>query len=147
MKCTNHYQKMDRFVIKKGRKIGEAGDGERQSAVRTDTGDGQTQRDERNRGREREDQYADPEEGTSSHTESQNKKRKARSIQDEHRKFQDTWTDEFLFVLHNTAPLCLLCNETRACFKRSNLERHLKTAHPQFNVKNTPLAVAKGRVK
>ena len=118
---------MDRFVIKKGTKIPDAGDGKRRGVARN--------RVEKERG---ENQHADPGEGTSSQTESQSKKRKVRSIQDEHRKFQDKWTDEFLFVLHNTTPLCLLCNETRACFKRSNLERHFKTAHPQFNENYPP---------
>lgn len=61
------------------------------------------------------------------------KKRKVRVIQDEHRKFQQKWTEEFLFVLHGSNPLCLLCKQTRSGFKRSNLERHFQTMHTKFN--------------
>ncbi len=66
------------------------------------------------------------------------KKRKVRALQDEHRKFQEKWTDEFLFVLHGSNPLCLLCKQTRSGFKRSNLERHFQTTHTQFNESYPP---------
>lgn len=78
------------------------------------------------------------EEGASQQVHVPSKKRKVRSIQDEHRKFQEKWTDEFLFVLHGTNPLCLICKQTSACFKRSNLERHFKTAHQTFNQSYPP---------
>ncbi len=122
----NH--KMDRFLIKKGQKTADKPDGQTHRAVKN--------REEKE---SEENQHEDAEEGTSSQTAGvQSKKRKVRSIQDEHRKFQDKWTDEFLFVLHSMNPLCLLCKETRACFKRSNLERHFKTAHPKFNESYPP---------
>ncbi len=66
------------------------------------------------------------------------KKRKVRALQHEHRKFQEKWTDEFLFVLHGSNPLCLLCKQTRSGFKRSNLERHFQTTHTQFNESYPP---------
>ncbi len=66
------------------------------------------------------------------------KKRKVRALQDEHRKFQEKWTDEFLFVLYGSNPLCLLCKQTRSSFKRSNLERHFQTTHTQFNESYPP---------
>ncbi len=66
------------------------------------------------------------------------KKRKVRALQDEHRKFQEKWTDEFLFVLHGSNPLCLLCKQTRSGFKRSNLERHFQTTHTKFNESYPP---------
>ncbi|MBN3315765.1 GT2D2 protein, partial [Atractosteus spatula] len=59
--------------------------------------------------------------------------KRERSIHDEHRKFQDNWTDEFLFVLHGTNPLCLICHKTCSGFKRCNLECHFQTMHTKFN--------------
>ena len=95
---------MDRFLIKKGQKPAQTPN---------------------------ENQHEDAGEGTSRQTSDvPSKKRKVRSLQDEHRKFQGKWTDKFLFILHGMNPLCLICKQTRACFKRSNLERHFKTAHP-----------------
>ncbi len=61
------------------------------------------------------------------------KKRKVQAIQDEHRKYQEKWTEEFAFVLHDTNSLCLICQKVCSGFKRGNLERHLKTTHPNFN--------------
>lgn len=50
-------------------------------------------------------------------------------------KISGKWTD--LFCMART-PLCLLCRQTRAGLKRSNLERHYKTAHPKFNESYPP---------
>ena len=61
------------------------------------------------------------------------KKRKVRAIQDEHRKFQEKWTEEFAFVLHGTNSLCLICQKVCSGFRRENLERHLRMTHPNFN--------------
>lgn len=86
-------------------------------------------------------QHEDTGEGTSRQTAGvtlPNKKRKIRSIQGEHRKFQDKWTDKFLFVLHSMNPLCLICKQTRAGFKRGNLVRHFKTVHPKCNESYPP---------
>ncbi|XP_063610390.1 general transcription factor II-I repeat domain-containing protein 2A-like [Penaeus indicus] len=63
----------------------------------------------------------------------QSKKRKTRPIQDEHRKFNDAWTEEFLFVAQGTNSLCLICQKLCSGFKRGNLERHLRTTHASFN--------------
>ena len=57
------------------------------------------------------------------------KKRKVRPIQDEHRKFQEKWTEEYFFVLHDTNPVCLICQKECSGFKRGNLERHFRTTH------------------
>uniref|UniRef100_A0A3Q3X6Y0 IRG-type G domain-containing protein n=1 Tax=Mola mola TaxID=94237 RepID=A0A3Q3X6Y0_MOLML len=84
-------------------------------------------------------QHEDAGEGTSRQAAAvQSKKRKVRGIQDEHRKYQEKWTDKFLFVLHGMTPLCLICRQTRACFKRSSLEHHFKKAHPKFNESYPP---------
>ncbi|MEQ2297922.1 hypothetical protein AMECASPLE_039670 [Ameca splendens] len=105
-------RKMDRFLIKKGHKT----DGESHSVVKnTEDNDSEDEEDEI----QHED---DAGEGTSRQVHIHNKKRKVRRIQDEHRKCQDKWTDEFLFVLHGKNPLGLICKQTRAGFKRSNLE-------------------------
>ena len=61
------------------------------------------------------------------------KRRKVRAIQDEHSKFQEKWKEEFAFVLHGTNSLCLICQKVCSGFKRGNLERHVRTTHPNFN--------------
>lgn len=110
---------MHRFVIKQGRKSNE----QKQNSVGNE-GDKDLKQMTQN---------SDAGEGTREQTAgAQLKKRKVRAIQDEYRKFQDKWTDDFLFVLHGSNPLCLLCNQTRSGFKRSNLERHFQTTHPKF---------------
>lgn len=115
---------MDRFVIKQGRKS----DGQKQNSG--NEGDKDLQQTTQN---------SDAGEGTSEQAAGAPfKKRKVRTIQDEHRKFQEKWTDEFLFVLHGSNPLCLLCKQTRSGFKRSNLERHFQTTHPKFNETYAP---------
>lgn len=114
---------MDRFLIKQSRKP----DGQKQSGVTNEE-------NEDSEHAATENQYEDAGEGTSGQTAGvPSKKRKIRAIQDEHRKFQEKWTDEFVFVLHGSNPLCLICKQTRSGFKRSNLERHFQTTHPKFN--------------
>ena len=116
--CQLKYE-MDRFLIKKGQKRTQKPD-EQTDSVASGVDEGNKSEDK--------NQQEDIGEGTGRETAGVIKKRKIRSIQDEHRKFQEKWTDEFLFVLHGMNPLCLICKQTRAGFKRSNLERHFKTA-------------------
>ena len=83
-------------------------------------------------------------------------KRRIRSIQEEHRKFQEKWTDKYLFVLHDgTSSLGLICQKAVNCFKQANLAWHLQLRHahfdktypPQSNLRNNKIAQLKGQLK
>uniref|UniRef100_H3ANB4 Uncharacterized protein n=1 Tax=Latimeria chalumnae TaxID=7897 RepID=H3ANB4_LATCH len=54
--------------------------------------------------------------------------------------FQEKWTDELFFVLHEISmkPICLICQQTGSAFKCSNLERHHTTVHAGFSEKYLP---------
>lgn len=124
--------KTDQFLIKKGQKRAQKPDGQTHSVV---TNSGVDEENEFEKAANK-NQHKAAGEGTSRQTTGvtpPSKKRKIRSIQDEHRKFQDKWTDKFLFVLHGMNPLCLISKQTCVGFKQSNLECHFKTVHPQFN--------------
>jgi len=68
------------------------------------------------------------------------KKRKVRPLEAENRQFQEKWTEDFLFVPNesSTKALCLICTQTCAAFKRSNIERHFTKVHADFNDKYLP---------
>ena len=107
--CQLKYE-IDRFLIKKGQKRTQKPD-EQTDSVASGVDEGNKSEDK--------NQQEDIGEGTGRETAGVSKKLKIRSIQDEHRKFQEKWTDKFLFVLHGMNPLCLICKQTCAGFKRS----------------------------
>ncbi|KAG0433363.1 General transcription factor II-I repeat domain-containing protein 2 [Dictyocoela muelleri] len=58
---------------------------------------------------------------------------KKRKVDMEKRQFQDSWTEEYYFVLNNGVPVCLLCKESIAVNKEYNLRRHFSSKHPDRN--------------
>jgi hypothetical protein len=60
---------------------------------------------------------------------------KQRKVDFENRLFQDSWTENYLFVLSPSGnkPVCLLCNESIAVVKQSNIKRHFEKKHATFN--------------
>ena len=47
--------------------------------------------------------------------------------------FNSEWEEEFCFIEFNGKCICLLCNNSVAVPKRSNVERHFKSIHGNFN--------------
>ena len=59
---------------------------------------------------------------------------KKRKVQPPIRLFNDDWTNDFLFIMHYAKPQCLICHETVAIVKKSNIQRHFTTKHAEsFN--------------
>ncbi|XP_056633912.1 general transcription factor II-I repeat domain-containing protein 2-like [Diorhabda sublineata] len=55
---------------------------------------------------------------------------KKRKVDTEGRQFQEKWTEEFFFILHNGKPICLLCNESISVMDSEfNIKRHYSTKH------------------
>ena len=49
---------------------------------------------------------------------------------EETRLFMPQWTEEYFFVLNaSNKPVCLLCQETLSCNKKSNIKRHFDAKH------------------
>ena len=48
------------------------------------------------------------------------------------REFQDEWTLEYAFIFRHGKPQCLLCQETIAVNKKTNIKRHHETKHREF---------------
>lgn len=66
---------------------------------------------------------------------------KKRKLEDENRQFSPEWTDLYCFTLPSRAgakPMCLICNQTVALIKSSNIKRHYDTKHKSF-AENFPL--------
>ena len=59
---------------------------------------------------------------------------KKRKFDEENRFFKEEWTQQYAFILPPTSskPLCLICNESVALVKSSNLKRHYETKHSKF---------------
>ena len=51
---------------------------------------------------------------------------------EEYRKFQDEWTEEFAFVERADSVVCLICNDKITSMERSNVKRHFDTRHDTF---------------
>ncbi|XP_071055109.1 general transcription factor II-I repeat domain-containing protein 2A-like [Onthophagus taurus] len=64
-----------------------------------------------------------------------NKKRK---YEEENRCFRSEWEESFAFIEYNGKSLCLICKDTIANYKISNLRRHYETTHPQFSIQYPP---------
>jgi hypothetical protein len=64
-----------------------------------------------------------------------NKKRKAT---EENRMFNPDWEHEFLFTMPDKKPVCLLCQNSIAVCKKTNLRRHYTSMHMDFE-KSYPL--------
>ena len=58
---------------------------------------------------------------------------KKRKVDAECRQFQEKWTEEFFFILHNGKPICLMCNEPISVMKEFNIKRHYSTKHPTLH--------------
>ena len=54
---------------------------------------------------------------------------KKRKVDSECRVFQEKWTDDYFFVEVRGRPVCLVCGESLAVMKKTNLERHYSTKH------------------
>jgi len=64
--------------------------------------------------------------------------RKKRKVEAENRQFLAEWTDLYCFTLPNRVgalPVCLICQQTVAIIKSSNLKRHYETKHKSFSEK------------
>jgi Spin-doc zinc-finger len=62
-----------------------------------------------------------------------------RKVDNENRTFYSSWTYEFCFVLParaNSKPMCLVCHDTVAVVKSSNLKRHYESKHKGFETNN-----------
>lgn len=59
---------------------------------------------------------------------------KKRKVDTENRRFQDEWTDQYMFILPaaSSKPLCLICSETVALIKSGNIKRHYESKHRSF---------------
>ena len=57
-----------------------------------------------------------------------------RKVDSENRQFEEEWTEKFAFILPptSTRPMCLICQETIAVMKISNLKWHYETKHRNF---------------
>ena len=57
-----------------------------------------------------------------------------RKLDSENRQFQPEWTERFAFFLppSSTRPLCLICQESVAAIKLSNVKRHYESKHKHF---------------
>ena len=55
-----------------------------------------------------------------------------RKRDEEYRKFQDEWTEEFAFVERADSAVCLICSDKITSMKRSNVKRHFDTRHDTF---------------
>lgn len=67
--------------------------------------------------------------------------KKKRKVDSENRSFLPEWTDQYLFILPNKTgalPVCLICQQTVAIIKSSNVKRHFETKHKSFDT-NYPI--------
>jgi len=62
---------------------------------------------------------------------------KRRKFDDENRSFKEEWIEQYAFILPTASskPLCLMCSETIALVKSSNMKRHYETKHSGFEKK------------
>ncbi|KAM9299122.1 zinc finger BED domain-containing protein 5-like [Gastrophryne carolinensis] len=65
---------------------------------------------------------------------------KKRKVDTENRDFKEEWTEKYCFILIAThsKPMCLICNETVALVKSSNVKRHYETKHKSFEQQYPP---------
>lgn len=64
--------------------------------------------------------------------------KKKRKVESENRQFQLEWTDLYCFTTPNrvgAVPVCLICTQTVAIVKSSNIKRHYETKHKSFEEK------------
>lgn len=57
---------------------------------------------------------------------------KKRKLCDEHRCFNDDWTDKYCFVSSNGKCVCLICRESLSVPKEFNIKRHYESKHAKF---------------
>ena len=57
-----------------------------------------------------------------------------RKVDSENRQFTEEWTEKCALILPptSTRPMCLICQETIAVMKISNLKQHYETKHRNF---------------
>ena len=58
---------------------------------------------------------------------------KRRKVDLECRSFNDAWTINYFFIEHFAKCVCLICQETIAVKKVSNIKRHYETRHDHYN--------------
>lgn len=56
---------------------------------------------------------------------------KKRKVNDENRKFNDNWSFKYFFIEYKGKAVCLVCRDTVAVFKESNIKRHYESKHQQ----------------
>ena len=59
----------------------------------------------------------------------------------ENRCFQQSWTEDFFFVLPdrpNARPVCIIYHETVSVIKSGNVKRHFETKHAEYYNANYP---------
>jgi hypothetical protein len=64
--------------------------------------------------------------------------KKKRKVESENRQFLLEWTDLYCFTMPNrvgAVPVCLICTQTVAIVKSSNIKRHYETKHKSFEEK------------
>jgi len=54
---------------------------------------------------------------------------KKHKISDEHRTFNESWTDLYFFITNNGKLLCLICKKTILTVNEYNVKRHYETEH------------------
>jgi hypothetical protein len=54
------------------------------------------------------------------------------------RAFNDSWTQDYAFIFHNGRPTCLICHDSFAVNKKTNLQRHYESKHHSFHATYTP---------
>jgi len=62
-----------------------------------------------------------------------NKKRK---VDKECRKFNSDWSFNYFFIEYNSKALCLICRESVAVFKETNVKHHYETKHKEEKYAN-----------
>lgn len=58
---------------------------------------------------------------------------KKRKVIEVNRMFNASWELDFLFTLSNDKPVCLICQNSIAVLKKSNLQRHYTSLHNNFD--------------
>ncbi|GLV33227.1 hypothetical protein CBL_08395 [Carabus blaptoides fortunei] len=56
---------------------------------------------------------------------------KKRKIPDENREFNNSWTNNYFFVLYRNKPICLICSDSIAVLKEYNIKRHYMAKHSE----------------
>ena len=62
--------------------------------------------------------------------------------------YHNEWEEEFFFILIHDKCVCIICNSNVALSKRTNVERHFRTVHKQYEIDFPPnTEVQKAKVR